>query len=145
MTVPTSAPASLKLTHLRWGWWSLLVFASLGLGLETLHGLKIGWYLSRADEARRLMWTLAHAHGALLGLLHVAFAMTSPALTHERRARNASVALRGASVSLPLGFWLGGVATYGGDPGPGVALAPVGALAALLAIGLTASALGDGP
>ena len=25
---------------------------------------------------RRLMWTLAHAHGTLLGLVHIAFAVT---------------------------------------------------------------------
>ena len=36
--------------HLRFGWWSLLVFLSLGIALETLHGFKIGWYLDVANE-----------------------------------------------------------------------------------------------
>lgn len=49
--------------HLRFGWWSLLFFLTFGLGLETLHGLKVGWYLDVENETRRLMWTLAHAHG----------------------------------------------------------------------------------
>ena len=28
-------------------------------------------------EARRLMWTLAHTHGTLLGLVHLAFSATA--------------------------------------------------------------------
>ena len=31
--------------HLRVGWWSLLIFLTLGLILEGMHGLKVGWYL----------------------------------------------------------------------------------------------------
>ena len=40
--------------------------------------------------------------------------------------RWASSALVGASVLLPGGFLLGGLVVYGGDPGAGIALAPVG-------------------
>ena len=29
--------------HLRVGWWSLVVFVAMGLVLEAMHGLKIGW------------------------------------------------------------------------------------------------------
>jgi hypothetical protein len=68
--------------NLRFGWWSLLVFLSLGGLLETLHGFKVGWYVG-------LIWS---------GIL------------------------------LPLGFFLGGVVTYGGDPGLGVWLVPIAAL-----------------
>ncbi len=39
--------------HLRFGWWSLLVFLLLGLVLETLHGFKIGWYLDVSNSIRR--------------------------------------------------------------------------------------------
>src|SRR5882724_2082352 len=46
--------------NLRFGWWSLLVFLSLGGGLEILHGFKIGWYVDVGNEMRRLMFTLAH-------------------------------------------------------------------------------------
>ena len=51
--------------HLRFGWWSLLVFMTLGLMLEALHAFKMGVYLDVSSETRRLLWTLAHAHGAL--------------------------------------------------------------------------------
>src|SRR5688572_3702087 len=61
--------------HLRYGWWALLLFASLGLLLESLHGLKVGAYLDVSNETRRLMWRLAHAHGALLGVLHILFGL----------------------------------------------------------------------
>jgi len=57
------------LRHLRFGWWSLLVFATLGLILESLHGFKVRAYLDVSNETRRLMWTLAHAHGTLLAVV----------------------------------------------------------------------------
>ena len=50
--------------HLRVGWWALLVFLSMGIALETLHGFKIGFYLDASNHTRLLLWTLAHAHGA---------------------------------------------------------------------------------
>ena len=40
--------------HLRFGWWSLLVFATLGLVLESLHGFKVRAYLDVSNETRRL-------------------------------------------------------------------------------------------
>ena len=36
--------------------WSLLVFLSLGGGLETLHGFKIGWCVDVGNEMQRLIW-----------------------------------------------------------------------------------------
>ena len=59
--------------HFRIGWWSLLLFLSLGIVMEALHGFKVGWFLDVGMETRRLMWRLAHAHGTLLSLLHIAF------------------------------------------------------------------------
>ena len=64
------------LRHFRFGWWSLLLFAAFGLALEALHGLKVGSYLSVSSVARRLMWTLAHAHGTLLSVVHLVFALS---------------------------------------------------------------------
>jgi hypothetical protein len=131
--------------HLRFGWWSLLVFASLGFTLETLHGLKVRAYLDVSNETRRLMWTLAHAHGTLLGLVHVAFGLTvrsaalDPGLTNVRAI---SPALIAASVLLPGGFFLGGIAFYGGDPGLGVLLVPFGALSLIAAVFMIARASG---
>ena len=115
--------------HLRVGWWSILVFATAGFALETLHGFKVRAYLDASSETRRLMWTLAHAHGTLLGIVHVAYALTLRSVP-ERRPRRpelTSAALLGASVLLPGGFFLGGVQFYAGDPGLGVLLVPVGA------------------
>ena len=128
--------------HLRFGWWSLLVFLALGLVLETLHGFKVGFYLDVANTTRRLMWTLAHAHGALLGLIHVVLGLSlrvapAPPPGHLPLL---SRALVGASVLLPGGFFLGGVTFYSGDPGVGVALVPVGAVLLLLAVLLAARA-----
>ena len=66
--------------HLRFGWWALFVFLLLGATLETLHGFKAGFYLDVSNETRRLMWTLAHAHGALLGIVNVAAGLSLRAL-----------------------------------------------------------------
>jgi len=121
--------------HLRFGWWSLLVFASAGLVLESLHGFKVRAYLDTANETRRLMWTLAHAHGTLLALVNVAAGLTwrsAPAMPANVRLISSS--LIGASVLLPGGFFLGGVAFYGGDPGIGTLFVPIGAVLLLFAL-----------
>ena len=68
--------------HLRFGWGSLFIFLCLGLTLELFHGFKVSSYLDVSNATRRLMWTLAHAHGALLGLIHIATAVVSVSYTH---------------------------------------------------------------
>jgi hypothetical protein len=122
--------------HLRFGWWSLFVFATLGLSLELLHGFKVRAYLDVSNETRRLMWTLAHAHGTLLALVHIVFGLCVAAFPDfsARSLRLISRALMAASVLLPGGFFLGGIAFYSGDPGLGVLLVPVGAVALLTAV-----------
>ena len=126
--------------HMRLGWWALLTFLTLGLLLETLHGLKISWYLDVGVETRRLMWTLAHTHGTLLALVNLGFAatltMTRPWSVGPRRG--ASICLVLAILLMPTGFFLGGVWIYDGDPGLGVFLVPVGAAAMFVAVLLTA-------
>lgn len=120
---------------MRFGWWSLLVFVTLGLTLELMHGFKLRLYLDVANETRRLMWTLAHAHGALLGIVHIVFGLSlrvAPELC-PRQVRGVSAWLVGASLLLPGGFFLGGVGFYAGDPGLGILLVPVGA-ALLIAV-----------
>ncbi len=134
--------------HLRFGWWALLVFLSLGIVLELLHGFKVGWYLdipptattTQVVSTRRHMWTLAHAHGALLALVHLAFAASIPRLD-ARDARWRSVAspcLFGATLTLPAGFFLGGWFVYSGDPGFGILLVPVGGFLLLISVWLIA-------
>lgn len=132
--------SSLASRHLRFGWWSLFVFLTLGLVLESMHGFKVGWYLDASNATRRLMWTLAHAHGTLLGLLNVAFAATLHLVPgwDARKRSLASNCLMAASVLIPAGFLLGGVVIYSGDPGLGIVLLPVGAALLLVAISLSA-------
>ena len=118
--------------HVRFGWWSLLLFASLGLALELMHGFKVGFYLDVDHETRRLMWTLAHSHGVLLGLLHLAFGFgIQLGFAATDGVPLASRLLITASVLLPGGFFLGGATVFGGDPNPAVFVTPLGGLALL--------------
>ncbi|MBK8979307.1 MAG: hypothetical protein IPM29_25705 [Planctomycetes bacterium] len=116
-------------THrsLVFGWWSLACWLALGMALEALHGFKVGWYLDVANEARRLQWNLAHAHGTLIALANIAFAATiRPRAGAERLLARASACLRWAGVLMPVGFLLGGAFAMGADPGYAVALVPIG-------------------
>ena len=132
-----SSPASPRRVafHLRFGWWSLLLFLTLGLVLEAMHGFKVGWYLDVENEVRRLMFTLAHAHGVLLALVHLGWAATLHVSRPIGRAPVlASRGLVAASVLLPIGFLLGAFGTHGGDPGVGIGLVPLGAAALFAAV-----------
>ena len=131
--------------HLRVGWWSFLLFATFGLFLESLHGFKVRAYLDVSNETRRMMWTLAHAHGALLGLVNVLVGLSIrilPDVGHARR-RLVSAALLAATVLVPGGFFLGGVVFYAGDPGLGVLILPIGAVSLLVAAFLLARDAGS--
>lgn len=139
------APAALASRHWCWGWRALWAFLCLGVVLEALHGFKDPSYLGPSQSTRRLMWTLAHAHGTLLGLIQLAFAAylglvaVSPG---PRRWVWASGLLLAAQGLLPLGFLLGGWFYRGGDPGVGVFLVPVGAACLVVSVGLIALAPG---
>lgn len=126
--------------HLSVGWWSLLLFLSMGVALEALHGFKLGFYLDVSNATRRHMWTLCHAHGTLLALVNIAFAASLTLLPHPRASllRWASTSLSASTVLLPAGFFLGGLFIYAGDPGLGIALVPVGAIALFIATLATA-------
>ncbi len=133
--------------HLVFGWWALALFLTLGLVLEALHGLKIGWYLDVSQGTRRLMWTLGHAHGTLLALVNLAFAFALRLFPVWRGAPLgvASGWLLAASLLMPAGFLLGGVVTYGGDPGVGIALVALGGLLLLVAVLLIARSFAKAP
>src|SRR5437660_10898077 len=127
---PRSEIELLTRRHLVFGWWTILLFLTMCLILEGLHGLKIQGYLGVHAEMRRLMWTLAHAHGTLLGVLNLGFAfMTSFATDWSTKPRSiASAFLRAATILMPAGFFVGGLFTYSGDPGLGILLVPVAVL-----------------
>src|SRR3954470_10250825 len=114
--------------NLRYGWWALLVFLSLGGGLEALHGFKAGWYVDVGNDMRRLMFTLAHAHGTALALVNIAAGLTARHFPNFDLRPSVSFSLIWAGILFPVGFFLGGVVTYGGDPGLGIWLVPVAAI-----------------
>ena len=120
--------------NLRFGWWSLLVFLSLGGGLETLHGFKIGYYVDVGNDIRRLMFTLAHAHGTALGLVNIAAGLTARHFKNFDLKSSVSMSLIWAGILFPVGFFLGGLVTYGGDPGLGIWLVPIAALLLFYAV-----------
>ena len=152
MNSPVETQNAIVRRHLLIGWWSLLLFVSLGLVLETLHGFKVAWYVNTGEaETTRLMLRLAHAHGTFLALLHLAFAWTATqANSPASRSRSvASRSLQAAGILIPAGFFLAGLPGFvktgglrlgvlGGDPGLGIVLVPLGALLLLLAVFLTA-------
>jgi len=133
--------ATIASRHLRQGWWALFAFLALGVMLETLHGFKIGWYLSADVEMRRLMFTLAHSHGTLLALLNIATGLTMRSVPEFNPGNAPSSAIRWGSLILPLGFLLGGAIIHDGDPGVAVLLVPVGAILLLYGVGSSARSL----
>jgi hypothetical protein len=138
----SSQPSAAKQTtllqqrHLFIGWLGLLLFLSLGTALEMMHGFKLGFYLDVQNSSRRLMWTLAHTHGTLFALIHIAFACSLGLLKVESPGFLVMISkcLIGALILMPLGFFSGGLWMYGGDPGLGVLLVPVGALLLLVGV-----------
>lgn len=144
----TAAPAneSMVRRHLAFGWWSLAVFTALGLVLEAAHGLKLGWYLDAGAATRRLSFTLAHAHGTLLGVVHIAFALSLGRIRiSDVAVARASFALRAVTILLPLGFLLGGIAVYAGDPGFAIALVPPAGALLVVALVVIARAVSSRP
>jgi hypothetical protein len=121
------------------GWVLLALFLPLGLTLEALHAMKLPVYLGSA--VRREMWTLAHAHGNLLGILCLFFgAYGERAVADE--AKRASIArwLRWGALAMPIGFFLGGILNSEGDPSLGILLVPLGGVCLLVALVRTALA-----
>jgi hypothetical protein len=122
---------------LRFGWTAVAGFLLLGLVLESFHLWKAPFYLEH--RLRRELWTLAHAHGTLLGALNVLFALTALAcLPDEKARRRAGAALRAGGLLVPLGFLLGGIGNSEGDPSPFILLVPAGAVLAFLGVGALA-------
>lgn len=139
MNTPRDRQSSAALASLliRFGLWSLVAYLALGIVLDALHGFKVAWYLE--FETRRLLWTLAHAHGVLVSVLAIVFGLllqrTAQATGWHRLV---SACLMAAAVLLPGGFLLGGIYVYDGDPGPGVVLSPIGGALLFVAVLVTA-------
>lgn len=124
------------------GWYLLAVSLPAGLTLEALHALKIQVYLG--STMRRELWTLAHAHGNVLGVLCLTFAAVADRFLVDAAlvARSARF-LRIGSVLMPLGFFAGGILNFEGDPSLAVLLVPVGGLCLLYSLVSAARAAGS--
>lgn len=122
---------------LRFGWTALAVFMVLGLALESLHLMKSPFYFEL--RIRRELWTLAHAHGALLAMLTLLFAAVADrCFSSARSLAWASRLLRTGAVLVPAGFFLGGWQSYESDPALWIVLVPLGAVAALASVVMAA-------
>jgi hypothetical protein len=125
---------ALSRRHLCFGWWSLAGYLSFGIFLEVVHAFKWGWYVDVGNETRRLMFTLAHAHGTLLAIINLAVGLSLRVIPTARVSASTSYSLVWAGLLLPFGFFLGGIVTYGGDPGLGILLVPIGGLLLLYGV-----------
>lgn len=125
--------------HLLIGWGALFFFVILGICLEYFHAFKVPLYVDLDHQTRRLLWRLAHAHGALLSILHLGAAGTFFWLGKRGASKVSpliSFCLTGALIALPLGFFLGGLTAVDGDPGAFIALVPLGAVFLLAGVAL---------
>ncbi len=127
--------------HLIEGWGGLFVFTCLGVTLECLLAFKVPLYVDVDSESRRLLWRLAHAHGTLLSLIHLAAAFSFGRFAESAFPRPAGLisgTLSGAGLLIPGGFFLAGLDAHSGDPGLSIALVPAGALLLLVALAFCA-------
>ena len=141
--------ATIAHRHLRFGCWALLFFLATGIVLESLHGFKVGWYMDVDNSARRLLMRLGHAHGTLLAVVNIVFALVMRVRMGPdgRRLLIASACLICATLMLPGGFLLGGIFAYPetGDPGLAtIILSPVGGLLLLISVLLFALSANPG-
>jgi hypothetical protein len=135
-----SERADIEGRHLRAGWWGLAIFVVLGAVLEGMHALKSPVFVDAGRETTRMMLRLAHSHGTLVAIVNILYALTLRARP-SADSPLASASLLAALVLLPGGFFLGALWAHGGDPGLGIVLVPVGALAVTLGAGLVARAM----
>ncbi|GJM09726.1 MAG: hypothetical protein DHS20C11_20020 [Lysobacteraceae bacterium] len=117
-------------SNLKFGWLALAFFISVGLFLESLHLFKTPFYFEH--DLRRELWVLGHAHGALMAILNIVYALT--ALRYEAVGNKLDSWLwLLAGLFIPAGFLLGGVTASEVDPALWIVLTPMGALCALVA------------
>ena len=119
------------------GWTLVTFFLAFGLVLESFHLVKLPFYLD--IRLRRELWTLAHAHGTLMGVISILFGLSAQRfLPYPPLRATASRLVLAGSVLVPLGFLGGGIANAEGDPSLAILLVPTGALLAILGLALLA-------
>ena len=120
------------------GWTMVALFLTMGLVLESFHLVKLPFYVDVL--LRRELWTLAHAHGTLLGAITILFGLSVARLERVRGLATAGKLVRAGSVLVPLGFLLGGLGNSEGDPSLFIILVPTGGALALLGLVMLAKA-----
>ena len=115
------------------GWGALAMWASAGLVLEAMHGIKVAAYLD--DPLTRLLLTLMHAHGVGLALVCLAWAAVGVPFVPADAAASLGRTLRILAVVLPIGFGAASFAHPEGDPNPVIFLVPVAGLALVATLG----------
>jgi hypothetical protein len=112
-------------------WLSIAVWMSFGLLLESLIGFRVPAYLN--DPVRRELFRLAHTHGALLNIV-----LLLASLCVDRNlvaaSKTAIWVLRIGAVLMPVGFLLGGIWHFEGEPGLGVWLVPLGGILVIFSV-----------
>ena len=138
-TVDTPLPSPETRVCIAIGWTLVVVFLAFGLLLEAFHLVKLVDYFD--VRLRRELWTLAHAHGALLGAITVLAGHSADRLVPSPSGRTAVARLVATgAILVPLGFLGGGIAPAEGDPSVAIVLVPIGALLALAGLALLARA-----
>jgi hypothetical protein len=122
----------------RFGWLTLAAWATFGLVLESLHGLKLAEYLD--DPLARELLVLAHAHGVGLALVVLAFGEAGAPLFSEAGDGGTSLVLRAGALTIPLAFGLSAIDHPEGDPNALIWMVPVGAILVIAALARTALA-----
>jgi len=123
----------------RVGWSSLLLWACVGLGLESAHGLKLASYLD--DALTRELLTLAHAHGVGLAIVSIVVGELGLARVPESRRSFVASCTVFAALAIPLAFALSSIGHPEGDPGIAIWIVPLGALALICALVVVAHAV----
>jgi hypothetical protein len=132
MSDATETPDDSTRRTVVFGFFLLAVFVPMGLTLEALHALKVPAYFG--SSMRREMWTLAHAHGGILGVLCLVYGSVAGRWLSAPSRESIARWVRWGAVLMPLGFLLGGIGNHEGDPMLGILLVPVGGVALLVAL-----------
>ncbi len=118
----------------RFGWASLLVWVTAGLGIEGAQGFRVAGYVG--DELTRTLLRLAHAHGVGLSLVVLVYSSAGVPLIASRSDGGLRIGrrLRAAAVLIPSGFALSAVGHPEGDPSLAILAVPLGALLLLASL-----------
>jgi hypothetical protein len=134
MSDPNNTPASSDQTRrtAATGFFLLALFVPMGLTLEALHAFKVPVYFG--SGLRRELWTLAHAHGGVLGILCLVYGSVAERWLPLVHRESIAVWLRWGAMLMPAGFLLGGIVNHEGDPSLAILLVPLGGLLLLYAL-----------